>query len=91
MDQPQLRTSDACNKRQRYVRPGQEVSFHEWSHQPATFAVEHVRRLGREGSIFIDQLTASVVEGWDGGYTAIKGVVNVYLLQAISVTTHVVI
>ena len=41
------------------------MSFEERSHELATLAVENLGRLGVEGSMFIDQLAASVVgEGW---------------------------
>ena len=78
-------TSEA-RKRQHCARPG-HVSFDERSHKLATLAVESFRRLGVEGSNFIDQQAASVVGGRDGGSMARKGEMKESLLQIISVTT----
>ena len=58
-------TSEA-RKRNHYARVGQ-VSFDERSQKLVTLAAETFGRLGNEGSELIDQLTASIVGGTDGG------------------------
>ena len=51
-----------------------------------------VRRLGREGNEFIDQLATSVVGGRNAGAMAKKGIFcKERLLQIVSVTSHVAI
>ena len=64
------------------------MSFDERSHTLATFAVESSGRLGVEGSSFIDQLAASVVEGKDGRSITRKEVAKERLLKIVSVTTQ---
>ena len=50
------------------------MSFDERSHKLVTLAVESFRRLGREGSDFLDQLAASVAGGREGGAMTKKGI-----------------
>ena len=77
-----------ARKRQQYARTG-HVSSDERSHKLTPFAVESFgRRLGVDGSIFIDQLAASVVGGRDGESMARKRVVRERLLQIVLVTTQ---
>ena len=66
------------------------MSFDERSHKLSTLVVESFRRLGVEGSKFIDQLAASVARGRDGGSIGRKRVKE-RLLQIVSVTTQVAI
>ena len=82
-------TSEAC-KCQHYARPGY-VFFDERTHKLVTLAVESLGRLGVEGSRFIDQLTARVVGGRDGGSIGRKGGVKERLLLIVSVITQVTI
>ena len=82
-------TSEA-RKRNHYDRVGQ-VSFDECSHKLVTLAVESFGRIGKEDSGLIDQLTASIVGGMEGGSLSRKGVCKKHLFQIISVTTHVAI
>lgn len=68
------------------------MSFDGWNHKLATFVVEWFGRLREEGSRFIVQLAASVVEGRDGRPLAKKGIYKEHIfLQLVSVTTQVVI
>ena len=82
-------TSEA-RKLNHYARVG-HVSFDERSHELVTLAVESFRRLGREGSKFIDQLATSVVGGRDGRAMAKKGICKERLLPVVSVTSQVAI
>lgn len=63
----------------------------ERSDELATFAVESVGPLGKEGSDLIDQVAASIVGGTDGSSVTRKRVCKERLFQIISVTTQVTI
>ena len=65
----------------------QDKCFDERSHKLAILEVESFERFGVEGSIYIDQLAASVVGGRDRESMARKGVVKKRLMQIVSVTT----
>ena len=85
-----LASTSKERKHDHYAR-SRHLSLDERSNTLATITVDRFRRLGREGSEFIDQLATSVVAGRHGGAMAMKDICKENHLHIPSVTSQVAI